>query len=167
MKLTLGYPALAASAVAMLDGVHFERIGTALDAAREDRIARGELVSAACRITIEVASGQGSALTPASGNIEHFPLLVDVPDITLIGALTMQIDDSGRATGQGSGSGATTLTPVEPLPILAGASTPLIVVNGHPGGSADNGFILEGFVRQSGHDPAIDAGGQGVVSLGC
>ena len=149
------------------DGVHFERIGTALDAAREDRIARGELVAAACRITIEVGAGQrlGSTFAPASGSVEHFPLIVDVPDITLAGALAMQIDDSGRATGNGTGSGATTLTPIEPLPILAGASTPLVVVNGHPSGSAGSGFILEGFVLQSGHAPAVDAGGQGVLSL--
>lgn len=149
------------------DGVHFESIGAALDSAREGRLARGELLSAACRITVVVPAGiiYGSAFAPASGSIEHFPLVVDVPDITLRGALVMEIDGSGRATGLGTGAGETTLTPLEPLPILGGASTPLIAVNAHPGGSAGNGCIVEGFVFQSGHDPDVNLGGQGVLAL--
>ena len=149
------------------DGVYFERIGSALAAARAGRLARGETVSAACRITIEVPAGEylGTAGAPASGRIEHFPLVVDVPDITLRGALKMEIDGSGRATGTGIGPGETTLAPLDPLPIVAEVSTPLVLVNGHTGGSAGNGFVLEGLVLRSGHDPAVDAGGQGLLAL--
>lgn len=149
------------------NGVYFDRIGSALDAARDGRLARGELVSTACRITVVVPAGTyyGSAIAPATGSIERFPLVVDVPDITLRGALEMEIDDSGRAKGSGTGDGETTLTPLEPLPVVDGSSTPLIVVNGHPDESAGNGFIVEGFVFQSGHDPDVDSGGQGVLAV--
>lgn len=149
------------------DGVHFESISAALDAARQGRLARGELLSAACRITVAVPAGNiyGSAFAPAAGGLEHFPLVVDVPDITLRGALVMEIDGSGRATGLGAGDAETTLTPIEPLPVLGGSSTPLIVVNAHPGGAAGNGCTVEGFVFQSGHDPDVDLGGQGVLAL--
>ena len=101
----------------------------------------------------------------ATGDVEHFPLMVDVPDISLRGALRMSVDRHGRALGTGRGDGETTLLPVEPLPVVAGASTPIIAVNAHPDGSAGNGFSVEGFVFQSGHDPAVDAGGQGVLSV--
>lgn len=85
------------------DGLYFERIGSALEAARDGRVDRGGTVSAACRITIEVPAGEyfGSAFAPASGRTEHFPLVIDVPDVTLRGALQMEIDSSGRATGAG------------------------------------------------------------------
>jgi hypothetical protein len=149
------------------DGAHFQRIGDALAAARAGRLARGELVSAACRITIVASAGvyQGSTGTPTSGSAEQFPLMVDVPGITLRGALVMGVDGTGRATGTGTGSGETTLTPAEPLPVVDGSSTPLIVANAHPGGSAGHGLTVEGFVFQSGHDPEIDAGGQGVLAV--
>jgi hypothetical protein len=148
------------------DGAHFGSIGEALAVARAGRLARGELVSAACRITIVVSAGayQGTA-GPASGGLEQFPLIVDVPDITLRGALEMGLDQAGRATGDGTGEGETTLSPVEPLPVVAGASTPIIIANAHPAGSAGNGLTVEGFVFQSGHDPAVDAGGQGVLAV--
>lgn len=149
------------------DGVHYARIGDALSAARAGRVARGELEAAACRITIVVSAGgyRGSATAAASGDVEHFPLMVDVPDITLRGALAMGVDGDGRATGVGTGDGETTLLPVEPLPVVAGSSTPIIVANAHPGGSAGNGLTVEGFVFESGHDPLVNAGGQGVMSL--
>jgi hypothetical protein len=149
------------------DGVHFESLSTALEVVREVRLAHGELLSAACRITIVVAAGEhrGTALEPAAGDIEHFPLVVDVPDVTLRGALLMQLDERARATGLSAGGGETVLRPLEPLPILAGSSTPLILVNAHPGGSAGNRVVVEGFVFRSGHDPVVDAGGQGVLSL--
>ena len=149
------------------DDVHFATIGEALGAARSGRLAREELVSAACRISILVPAGTytGTALAPASGLVEHFPLIVDVPDITLHGALVMGLDGTGRATGDAVGGEVTTLRPAEPLPILAGVTTPMIVANAHPGGSAGNGLTVEGFVFESGHDPAVDAGGQGVLSL--
>ncbi len=149
------------------DGIHFGRIGDALSAARADRMARGELTSGSCRITIVVADGtyRGTALSTASGDIEQFPMIVDVPDITLQGALVMGLDEAGRATGDGVGPAASTLTPVEPMPVLDGVSTPIIIDNAHPNGSAGNGLVIEGFVFQSGHDPAVDAGGQAILGL--
>ena len=148
------------------DGAHFATIGGALAAAKASRIAAGEALAGACRITILVSSGtyQGTIGT-ASGALEHFPLMVDVPDITLHGALVMALDANGRATGEGTTSAETVLTPVEPLPFDGAVSTPIIVANGHPGGSAANGLTVEGFVFQSGNDPAVTAGGQGVLAL--
>jgi len=148
------------------NGVNFGRITDALAAARSGRLARGELVTAACRITIVVSAEtyQGTAGV-ASGAVEQFPLVFDVPQITLRGALVMGLDGTGRATGTGTGDEETTLTPVEPLPFVGGLSTPIVVANAHPGGSAGNGLIVTGFVFQSGHNPAVDAGGQGVLSV--
>ncbi|MEZ4588631.1 MAG: hypothetical protein R2909_19820 [Gemmatimonadales bacterium] len=150
-----------------MQGVDFATVTDALDAIRTDRLARGESVEAACRITVLVAAGTitGTTVVPAPPGAERFPLLVDVPDVTLRGALAMGLDRNGRATGQGTGEPPTVLTPAEPLPVVAGASTPIVLVNGHPGGSAGNGFVLEGFVLQSGHDPAVSAGGQGILTV--
>lgn len=148
------------------DGAHFATIGDALAAAHASRIAAGEALAGACRITILVSPGayQGTIGT-ASGALEHFPLVVDVPDITLHGALDMALDANGRATGLGASSDETVLTPVEPLPFDGLVSTPIIIANGHPTGSAGNGLTVQGFVFQSGNDPAITAGGQGVLAL--
>lgn len=148
------------------DGAHFATISGALAAARASRSAAGEALAGACRITILVAPGtyQGTVGTP-SGTREHFPLMVDMPDITLHGALDMALDGAGRATGQGISPDETVLTPVEPLPIVNGVSTPIIIANAHPGGSAGNGLTVQGFVFQSGNDPAGTAGGQGILSL--
>ena len=153
--------------VASGDGVHFRRITDALQAARASRLAQGELVTAACRITIVVPAGTypGTTADLTADGVEHFPMLVDVPDITLHGALTMTLDAAGRATGTGIGGAETVLTPVEPLPVVNAVSTPIIIANAHPGGSAGNGLVVEGFVFQSGHDPAVDAGGQGVLTV--
>ena len=148
------------------DGAHFGSIGDALAAARTGRLARGELTSAACRITIDVAPGDYVGTTgPASGALEHFPMIVDVPDISLRGALSMVLDFRGRATGQGAGGVETTLSPLEPLPFVDLISTPIIIANVHPGGSAGSGLVVEGFVFRSGHDPEVDAGGQGILSV--
>lgn len=148
------------------DGAHFARIGDALRTARDARLAHGELVSAACRITILVsADAYVGTAGAAYGDLEQFPLVADVPEITLRGALVMRTDEAGRATGQGWNGEETTLRPAEPLPVVAGASTPIIVANAHPGGSAGNGLTVEGFAFESGHDPAVDAGGQGVLAL--
>ena len=149
------------------DGVNFLRIGDALTAARDGRLARGELTSAACRITIVVSADtyRGTVVGQASGEIERFPLIVDVPDITVRGALVMELDAAGRATGVGTTGSETRLTPVEPLPIIAGSSTPILIANAHPGGSAGHGLVVEGFVFQSGHDARVDAGGQGVLTV--
>lgn len=148
------------------DGVHFDSIGAALQAAHDSRVQHGEGVSAACRISILVDSGVYYGSTdPAAGETEHFPLIVDVPDITLQGALQMSIDTTGRPTGVAATAAITSLVPLEPLPVVNASSTPLIVVNAHPGGSTGDGFIVEGFDFQSGHDPAVDAGGQAIWTL--
>ena len=149
------------------DGAHFGTIGAALATAAASRAAAGETLSGACRITILVSAGtyQGTIGT-ASGALEHFPLIVDVPDITLHGALVMALDANGRATGQSVTGEETVLSPVEPLPFVDLLSTPIIVANAHPGGSAGNGLVVEGFVFQSGHEPlAAPGGGQAVLSL--
>jgi hypothetical protein len=135
------------------DAEHFHRVLDALTAARTGRLARNELVSAACRITITVAPGlfHGSAIDSSDASTEWFPLVVDVPDITLHGALVMQLDSSGRATGPGVGKKATTFAPNEPLlSPVDGSAYPIILANGHPGGSAGNGLTIEGFVFRSG-----------------
>jgi hypothetical protein len=150
-----------------LDGAHFHRIGDALAVARTGRLSRGESRSAACRITISVSSGvfHGTATRPATGGLEHFPFVVDVPDITLHGALVMQLDGSKRATGNGVDAHATTLLADDPQPFIDGISEPMIIANGHPGGSAGNGLTIEGFVFKSGHhNYLIDYGGQAVFS---
>jgi len=149
------------------DGVHFRRIGDALAVARAGRLARGELQSAACRITITIGPGviPGTATDRIDRGLEHFPIVVDVPDITLRGALVMQLDADGRATGAGVSPLATTLSPVEPLAIVDGSSTPLIIANAHPGGSAGNGLNVEGFVLQSGQRVGTGVGGQGVFGM--
>lgn len=149
------------------DGVHFATIGAALGSAAASRAAAGEQESGACRITIEVPAGtyRGTVGT-ASGTLEHFPLIVDVPDITLHGALVMGLDDARRATGESTTGEESVLTPVEPLPFVNLLSTPIIIANGHPGGSAGNGLVVEGFVFQSGNPPlAAPGGGQAVLSL--
>lgn len=148
------------------DGVHFRRITDALEAARTSRLAQGELVTAACRVTIVVSAGtyQGTT-TDVTGEVERFPMVVDVPNITLRGALVMKLDRDGRATGTGIGGAETVLTPIEPLPVVNTVSTPIIIADAHPDGSAGDGLTVEGFVFQSGHDPAVDAGGQGILSV--
>lgn len=147
------------------DGIRFRRIGDALEAARTGRLARGELLSAACRITIEMPAGiyPGSA-APSSPEGEHFPLVVDVPDITLRGAFVMQVDANGRAAGGVPGAGESVLSPMEPLPFTGGVSTPLIIANAHPGGSAGHGLTVEGLVFRSGH-AGSSIGGQGILAL--
>lgn len=148
------------------DGAHFGTIGDALGAARASRAAAGESSTAACRITILVSAGsyQGT-IGAASGALEHFPLIVDMPDVTVHGALAMELDGAGRATGVSTGGGESVLYPAEPLPFDGSVSTPIIVANAHPNGSAGNGLVVEGFVFQSGHDPVVDAGGQGILSV--
>ena len=149
------------------DGVHFATIGAALASAGASRAAAGELLAGACRITIVVPAGtyQGTVGT-ASGTLEHFPLLVDFPDITLRGALAMSLDENGRATGESTTGEESVLTPVEPLPFVDLLSTPIIIANAHPGGSAGNRLVVEGFVFQSGNAPlAAPGGGQAILSM--
>jgi hypothetical protein len=156
------------------DSTYYRRIGDALAAARAGRIKRGELQSAACRITINVAAGtyRGDAKGNPDPTVDRFPILVDMPDISLQGALQMGHTDAGRALGTGAPGVETTLAPVSPLQIeggassQTGASTPMIIANAHPGGSAGNGLTVSGMVFQSGH-VGVDtlAGGQGVSSM--
>ena len=155
------------------DSIHFARITDALAAARAGRLARNESETAACRITIAVAPGTftGSTAPSADPAAERFPLVIDVPNISVVGALKMSVDGTGRAMGTGEGSDATTLTANPALIVVggssqAGASEELFVVNGHPTGSKGNGAVIEGFVLQNGRAPdATVTGGQGVLSM--
>jgi hypothetical protein len=151
------------------DSVHFSRITEAVDAARAIRVANNEMTSGACRITIAVAPGAytGSLVANPGLAFERFPIVLDVPDITLAGAFKMQIDAAGRATGTGTGGPPTILLPNVPLLEQAqGLDDPMIVVNGHPGGFQGNGIVIDGFVFVSGHpdgDPV--KGGFGILSI--
>jgi hypothetical protein len=131
------------------DDTHFHRIGDALAAARAGRIARGELRSAACRVTITVGPGvfHGTGVPTGNRFLEFYPLLVDVPDITLRGALVMEVK-GGRATGKNLAPLATTLAL---QPEADGFAAPLIVANAHPSGSAGHGLTVEGFAFESGN----------------
>jgi len=150
------------------DGIHFGRIGDAIAAARAVRVARDEQETAACRITIVVAPGvyRGSVNVSTDPAFERFPLVIDVPDVTLHGALDMQIDASGRATGVGGSNDVSTIVASPALVSVLNFSEPLLAVNGHPDGFKGNGVIIEGFAFQSGH-AGVDAliGGLGVLSL--
>lgn len=150
------------------DGIHFGRIGDAIAAARAVRVARDEQETAACRITIVVTAGvyRGSISQSTDPTFERFPLVIDVPDVTLQGAMEMQIDASGRATGVSVNDGVTTLVASPALVSVLNFSESLLAVNGHPDGFKGNGAIVEGFAFQSGH-AGVDAliGGLGVLSL--
>jgi len=145
------------------DGVHYPRITDAILAARTTRIARGELTAAACRITVAVVAGsfKGSFDPGVAAGLERLPLIIDVPDITLRGALEMQIDGDGRATG--ASNVATTLLPDRPLN-FAPVSENFIILAGHPGGPQGNGAVIQGFAFQSGRNDAT-FGGTGILTL--
>jgi hypothetical protein len=131
------------------DATHFHRIGDALAAARAGRLARGELRSADCRVTITVGPGVFSSTGAPTGQplVELYPLMVDVPDITLRGALMMEVHD-GRATGRNLAP-RTTILALQPE--ADGFAGPLIVANAHPSGSAGHGLIVEGFAFETGN----------------
>ncbi len=147
------------------DGIHFARIGEAIAAARAIRIARDETTTARCRITIAVAAGtyHGATLPASDPTGEALPLVIDFPDLTLQGALDMQLDAIGRATGLGAGD-ETVLTSVLPLQSIGQYSEPLFVINGHPDGSRGDGAEVRGFVFQSGH-VGVDNGVGGVAVI--
>lgn len=155
------------------DSIHFRTIGDALAAVRAGRLARNETETAACRITISVAAGiiAGTAAPSTDSTIEHFPLVIDVPDVSLIGALAMAVDAGGRATGAGTTTAASTFSPSPALVVPTGGSQQgvseeIIVVNGRTSGSKGNGAIIEGFVFQSGRAPDVTPlGGQGILAL--
>ena len=155
------------------DSIHFRRVTDALAVARAGRIARRETDNAACRITIAVvpATLKGSTAVSSDPAFELFPLVIDVPDITLKGALKMQVDAQGRATGVADGGSVTTFAPSPALIVAggssqAGVSEEIIVVNGQTAGPKGNGAVIEGFVFQSGRGPDVaPVGGQGILSM--
>jgi hypothetical protein len=150
------------------DGIHFARIGDAIAAARNIRVARGEQTASACRITIVVAPGiyRGSVGESSDPSVERLPLVIDVPDLTLRGALVMQLDAGGRATGTGESGEVSSILATTPLHSASQFSEPIIVVNGHPGGFRGDGTVIEGFAFLSGHVGVDQAfGGQAIFSL--
>ncbi|HUR00895.1 MAG TPA: hypothetical protein VM166_15710 [Gemmatimonadaceae bacterium] len=155
------------------DSIHFRRVTDALSVTRAGRLARGETQTAACRITIAVAPVvlKGSIAASSDPLFEQFPLVIDVPDITLKGALKMQVDAMGRATGIGDGGTVTTFSPSPALIVpggssSAGASEEIIIVNGQTNGPKGNGAVIEGFTFQSGRGADVTpTGGQGILSL--
>lgn len=157
------------------DGIHFSRITDALAAARAGRISRGETTNAACRITISVAAGiyTGSIKAASGSDVEALPLTIDVPDITLLGAFQMPIDEKGRPTGTAGAPSASVAT-ITANPGLVSIKTgnaldkyaePLIVVNAHPDGPRGDGAIIQGFVLQSGNPEDAVVGGNAVWAM--
>ncbi|MEJ7760848.1 MAG: hypothetical protein WKF55_14795 [Gemmatimonadaceae bacterium] len=162
-------------ASAIPDSNRFTRIGDAIAAARTIRLARNEGALASCRITIAVGPGvfQGSTKESSDPAFERFPLVFDVPGITLQGSFKMQIDAGGRATGTGEAAEVTTLVASPGLAVERGTTgpqshliEPMIIVNAHPDGPKGHGIVIEGFVFQSGNGSA-DAvpAGKGVIAL--
>ena len=153
-----------ASAVTVGDSIHFRRIGDAIASARAIRISRKELSAGSCRITIKVAGGmyRGSVAASTDPAFEKLPLVIDVPDITLAGSLTMQFDEQERPIGP-EVSGTTANSVLAASPGLVSIKTgnvldkyaePLIVVNTHPDGSHGDGAVIQGFWFQSGNEGA-------------
>jgi hypothetical protein len=147
------------------DGVHFTRITDAVDAARAARLARGERTSAACRITIEVADGRhvGTFDGPGGALVERFPLLIDVPDVTLRGALRIARDERGRARMPAPDQPTTLLEPDRPLAFMPVTEAMLLVV-GHNDGPVGSGVVIEGFTFGSGRDDE-SSGGMAIIAL--
>jgi hypothetical protein len=156
------------------DGIHFSRITDALAEARAGRLERGELETASCRITITVGPGSrpGTIEVPAGDGVEQLPLVIDVPDLTVQGALVMEVDARGRATG--ISADATTIVPSPALTFLVPGCTStqacavgsIFIVNGHPSGSKGHGAVIEGFALRSGHaagDP--EAAGWAILGM--
>jgi hypothetical protein len=156
------------------DGIHFTRVTDAVNAAKAGRIVRGELTAAACRISILVAQGtyKGSANQSSDATFEQFPIVIDVPDITIKGAMKMLVDAKGRATGEAEAGSASTFVPSPALIVEGGNSSQqgvsqeIIVLNGHLQGSRGDGAVIEGFVFQTGRTPGeTTTGGQGILSM--
>ena len=84
------------------DSVHFRRIGDAIAAARAGTAGAGRTPSrrpAGSPSTSQRDAFRGSGHPGTDPSLEHWPLTVDVPDLTLHGAFVMQLDSHGRATG--------------------------------------------------------------------
>lgn len=161
-------------AAATGDGRHFKTITSAVAAAKVVRLAHNEIDGAACRITISVAAGtlRGSTAASTDATLEKFPIVIDVPDITIRGSTVVPLDASGRPTGNAV-SNATIIAPTTPLLLIGGASSQtgvseeLFALNGHPDdGSKGNGAIIENLVLRSGHAAGDTVqGGQGVLAM--
>ena len=156
--------------VAEGNGIHFRRITDALSAARDTRATRNEVDTGSCRITIEVSDGTyvGSVNPSIDPAIEQFPLVIDMPDVTLRGALAMPLDASGKATGITGGEVATTLRPTAGLTGggTGGNSQNIIVVNGRVNGARGHRAIVEGFRLESGRAAGDTlVGGIGILVL--
>lgn len=155
------------------DSIHFKTITEALAVARATRVAKNETEGAVCRITINVASGtyNGSTAPSADPLFERFPIVIDVPKISIIGAFNMGVDAQGRATGVGTTGDGTIIAPVPALIVpgtgsTTAASEEIFIVNSRVTGSKGNDALIEGFVLRSGHAAAETVrGGQGVLSL--
>jgi hypothetical protein len=148
------------------DGIHFRRIGDAVAAARATRVAQGEQRRGACRITIDVAAGlYRGGIAPAGPGLEQFPIVIDVPDVTLHGAFDMVLDGDGRATGASATGAASTLAAVPPLLTIGQYSEPIVFVDGDPNGFRGDGVVIEGFWFQAGHGGTEVVGGAAIISL--
>ena len=149
------------------DGFHFRRIGDALAAAREARVAHGERTAGACRITIEVAAGSWAAAYGGGPgpDADILPLVVDVPDITLRGAYQPVIDAGGRATAQGQTAAVTIIAPEPALATVGQFSQPILMIDGRSDGYAGHRTVVEGFAFRSGNVEGDPAGGAAIVSL--
>ena len=149
------------------DGVHFTRITDALNAARATRRQFQEKMDAACRITITVGPGTftGAFTASTDATLELFPLLLNVPDVTLQGGLRLQIV-GGRATKYGlSDADVTTLAPNRAL-----VNTPkpeaMIIATYTADGYAGHGATIDGFAFASGRPSASTVnGGFGILSM--
>lgn len=147
------------------DGIHFNTISDALDSARASRHSFHEQAVAACRITITIGPGTftGTYGAPAEAGTERFPLLVDVPDVTLQGGLRLVPDANGRATaGSESEAAATTLSPDHPLT----GTEVMVIVKDATDGYVGNGAIINGIAFLSGHTvPSTINGGFGIFAI--
>lgn len=153
--------------MAPVSDARFRHITDALNSVRMGRIARGERRTAACRITIQVATGtfQGS-LDPPGDSGELFPLVIDVPDVTLRGVDEIVVDDRGRATGNlRESSGSTVLMPDRPMLNQPAFEVLILVLDNPERASRGDGAIIEGLSLNSGNQ-GTRAEGIGILSVG-
>ena len=149
------------------DSIHFKRITDAVSLVRALRRQVGDTVRASCSIQIDVAAGtyKGTTKTNGDPSLEQLPIVLDVPGVTLQGALVMAFDSAGRANGNGQSAATTTIVPspglvTNPIPEV------VFLVEGHASGSVGNDVTIQGFDVQSGHVGVdADSGGYGVFSI--
>jgi hypothetical protein len=163
--------------VGSADSIHFARVTDALSIARAGRIARKELSSASCHITIAVGPGifQGRFGESSDPTFERFPLVIDVPELTLQGSFLMPVDANDRAVGAATYDHANPPTTLVASPGLVSIVTgsaldkyaePLILVHSHLVGSVADGVVIEKFILQSGNAaPDAVMGGNAVWAM--